>query len=291
MANRGGAKKIAEFKEKASREAALSNLNNSSIYFFNAGFLADLSSLITPKDRGDKKPPYRSLSDYGKHIFPALTGRADHISRNYPHYPKFLELVDKVKQGEYGFFGAVWPEKNPWGKPSYWKDLGTPLALWEANIKDVLGGRLYTWLGPAKGIWWPTEYGWVGNHVSIGKNVKISRSPLEEQSTPHRPIGAIIGHYVTIEDGVKIKNSIIGDRVVLKEGVEVENSIICGGDQESATIITGGLKVINSIVLGGKYPTNYAQLASIQHGLAYRLPIIDLARDFGGLVVDPMFRE
>lgn len=230
----GSSLKIEEFREKKSRfiqmelpeaqryqEVALSNLNNSSIYVFNASFFRTLLKMLTKKDTESPLVPqeYQAggpapFSDWGRHVFKWLTEKAQ--LENFP------------------IFAYIMP------KSGYWRDAGIGEELRLANM-DVLDGKLETGLSAGEGKFWHRmdNDSWKGNNVFIDPTAYISRS--------------IIGDNVIIAPGARIIHSVVGRDTRIDPGVEMWGSVIFPRHRSnpSANVIGSRSQVSDSLILGG----------------------------------------
>jgi len=241
--NQAACRKIEEFREKKNRylnpslpedkryqEVCLSNLNNSSIYVFNAPFFNELFPILTRKDKHEPLIPdlYRPggpapFSDFGRHVFKWLTER-----NQLTNYPVFAYIL-----------------------PSnfYWRDAGSGEDLRRANM-DVLDSldeeksdlplRIDTGIRGAAGFYWfPIENSsWKGENVSIHPKAYVSRSIISDNciiDPDARIIHSVVGPGTRIESGVTLKGTVVFrkpkpiDYNVIGRNSNLEDCVVCGG--------------------------------------------------------------
>lgn len=159
-----------------------SDLASMGIYIFTASKLFKYLEL----DNADPK----SEKDFGKNVLPAM-------------------LAAGEKMVSYRFEG-------------YWKDVGTIVSLWEANM-DLLGV--------------------VPNfELSDRERVIHSRSPL---APPAYIEGEVVNSLVATGGEIegKIVNSVIGTNCIIEKGAEVVDSVLMGN-----TVVKAGAKINYSII-------------------------------------------
>lgn len=227
---------VKNFHEKSERDKCQSNLVNTSIYFFNAGFLMDLFPRITKPNEDNP------LSDFGLHLFPALCNPSfrKHLSGDAKHLP---------------FYAYILPEDV------YWRDVGNPLALLKANM-DVLDKKILTDLENSR-FWHQEPWGWLGNFgSSVYKGSMVDPLP--------NTYGSIIGNHVVIKKGAKIERSVILDHVTVSG--KIINSVIFPQKPGTGIEIEKGVELVNTLYVGGAlgreliqdqiiYPTPYGGTA------------------------------
>jgi NDP-sugar pyrophosphorylase family protein len=233
--------KIVEFREKKPRsvdmklsedqrykEVCLSNLNNSSVYIFEAWFLDFLRTMVTKKDKSAplvpalfKKGGPEVFSDFGKHVFKWLTetGQLD----NFPIYSYVL------------------PQKK------YWRDAGTGESLREANM-NLLDGVL-----PASaniGFDGLTKHETKDGNIWKGENVFIHPSAYVSRS--------IIGPNVVIGPNARIIHSVIGANTEIKEGVQIWGTVVFPKHRNNPkpNIIRENVQISDCLFLGGEIEPN-----------------------------------
>ncbi|MBR7100553.1 MAG: glucose-1-phosphate adenylyltransferase [Clostridia bacterium] len=161
-----------------------SNLASMGIYIFTAEKLFKYLEL-------DEQNP-ESSKDFGKDILPAMLNAGE-------------------KMMSYKFTG-------------YWKDVGTVLSLWEANM-DLLGDEPAfdvsddSWKIHSRNPLAPPEY--------IGEKAKVSDSMIalgcEIQGKVEH---SVLASNVVVEEGAYVKDAVIMAGTVVKSGARVEYSIV-----------------------------------------------------------------
>ena len=249
----GETHRIQGFDEEQGRDKARSNLINTGIYFFRAGFLMDLAPSLTPRDSE------RRFSDFGLHVFPLLAGRYEEFSQ-HPIDPGFLQ---NIKNGRYPFYSYI---LSP---DVYWRDVVDPLALLRANM-DVLLGRLDTHLREDAKFWRKMDWGWKG---LWGKDPQGEITP-----PPPGSIGSIIGSNVDIVKGAKIVNSIVLDHNEIAG--EVVNSVVFPGSLGEKGLIGKGVNINDTLFVGGQ----------LRHGDTWRriTDVLIYGNCYDGICRDPL---
>jgi NDP-sugar pyrophosphorylase family protein len=242
--NQGASRMIKDFREKQPRlrnndlkdeterfkQVCVSNLNNSSLYIFNATIFKELFRFLTKKHDPDKNGPIRPLfpdlyanpdpiplSDFGKQVFGWM------IRRGMP------------------VFAYVVPERFEDGTPSYWRDAGCGEQLRQLNM-DILDGKVDSGLTDAK-YHTATTFGWVGKNVFIHPSAKVNEK--------HR---TLIGDNVVIEEGASLVHSNIGANTNVRAGAEIHGSVVFPKplDRAAANEIGRGARLIDAVFTGGE---------------------------------------
>ncbi len=251
--HQGEAYQVKGFFEGQEREKARSNLINTSIYFFKAGFLMEIAPFITARKID------HPFSDLGLHVLSLIGGRAG----EFADHNMDPAVIKKAKKGEYPFYAFLLPADT------YWRDISDPLSLLRVNM-DILRGRLDTQLSPR--FWKRQNWGWQG-HFSSVIHTGAAISPPEPGT-----IGSVIGSHVTIESGARISNSVILDWNTLAG--ETEGSVIFPGSDKSKGRIGRGVKLVDCIYTGGDL--TYSEVPrTIDHKIIYK-------NRFGGISYDPL---
>jgi NDP-sugar pyrophosphorylase family protein len=257
--------RVVDFHEEQERTLTKSNLINTGMYFFNAGFLMELANAITPrilnytfpdlafdfdmlsildmvpedkidpillqKIRQGNYPFFPDL-DFGHDVLPFLAGMRDQF-RNYEVDPAF---VQRVRRGEYPFYAYLLSPET------YWRDVGSPLDLMKANMEG-LDQKFDAQLEESR-FYEQMEWGWRGTiGTSIHDNATFAK-PVEGSW------GSIIGNHVRIESTAKVERSVILDHATVAG--KVTNSIVFPGTPERSVIIGRGVDITNSILVGGE---------------------------------------
>lgn len=220
--NAAASAKIQEFKEKMARSAALSNLNNSSLYIFNASLFNVLIPMFTKDKKGLPLIPesHQSggpspFSDWGSHIFKWLTEKAQ--SDNYP------------------VFAYIMPQSG------YWRDAGLGEELRQANM-DVLDGVIDSGLKEAEGsLWFRTgNESWHGKNVFIHPNAHVRNS--------------LIGDNVSISENTRIVHSVVGANTHVESGVQMYGTVVFPKprDMQEFNVIGKDSQINDCLILGGK---------------------------------------
>jgi len=174
---------IQAFEEKPARppcmpgnpDFAYASMGN---YLFNTEVL--LEGLDVTRQHGE--------TDFGQHVLPRLM-------RSHNLYA-------------YDFASNRIPGIKPYEEPSYWRDVGSIDAYFDAH-QDVLGMQpVFDAFNPQ----WPI---YSSNYQ--GPVAKLIGGQVEN---------SLIGAAAVVSDGVKIRNSIIRREAVIEEGAEVEDCII-----------------------------------------------------------------
>ncbi len=225
--NQGASARILEFREKSPRfdpdpaKSCLSNLNNSSIYIFNAELMRALTTMMTKKGKNEPLFPdlYKSggpapFSDWGRHIFQWLTAK-----KNRERFP---------------FYGFVIPDRF------YWKDIGIGEDIRQANM-DVLEGDIDGSLGGFK----KEDWGWRGNNVFIDPSARITRSLVADNS--------IIG------PGARLDEAVIRENTVVEDNAHIYRSVVFPRPYErrEPNRIGKGVRLIECLFLGGEILPNF----------------------------------
>jgi NDP-sugar pyrophosphorylase family protein len=261
--------RVKGFDEKVPRDEAPSNLINTGIYFFNAGFLMDLDPIITRRYPEDS--PTR-FSDFGLHLFPLLGGRHEEFAYIRNKEPKFF---NKIAQGEYQFNAYVLPPNT------YWRDVGNPIALIRANM-SVLDGKLDTGLEYRLQRWEPQSWGWKGAHGTTISDQAVIASPKHAGT-----LGSIISGHVTVGAGAMIERSVVLNYSEVHG--RVINSLCFPGTTHQVlestahirrNIIGNGIELANSIFVGGDL-----RLGQLPAGIRDRIIYENVT---GGISFDPL---
>lgn len=239
--HRGTAKTIAGFSEKVSEDEAPSNLNNSSDYYISIALMRALAPHMT-ETRPLKGGP--SFSDFGGHIWPALTTKkdldlsalddksrkkmADLIDRIRHTYSDGTDdgLYDRIVNGEFPFYAYLMPEYSMHGTRSFWMDLGRPSDYHEGNMA-VLRGEL--------------KNDSVHEHIMRGSfgGARIIDSIVDgsaKMASGSLVMNSVIGRGVTIGPNAKIVNSVVfptlkdGDLTEIGRDTIIANAILTGGN-------------------------------------------------------------
>jgi len=220
--NESASARILEFREKSPRfnpdpgKSCLSNLNNSSIYIFNAELLRNLMTIMTKKGKNEPLFPelYKNggpapFSDWGRHIFQWLTE-----PRNSKKFPFYAFVIP----GEY-----------------YWKDIGMGEDVRQANM-DVLNSRIEGGLGDFKKEPW----GWRGENVFVDPSARITRSLIADNT--------IIG------PGARLDEAVIRENTIVEENVHIYRSVVFPRPYERSepNRIGKGARLIECLFLGGE---------------------------------------
>ncbi|MFH1390323.1 MAG: sugar phosphate nucleotidyltransferase [Candidatus Margulisiibacteriota bacterium] len=213
--------KILEFKEKARRGAALSNLNNSSIYFFDASLFELILPLLTKDEKGPPLVPEifqpggpSPFSDWGRHVF--------------------MWLTHEARRNQYPVFTYVMPDR------SYWRDAGIGEELRLASM-DVLTGKIDSGIKEGEGaFWFPIgDNSWRGHNVFVHPSAYVANS--------------LIGDNVSIGPGATVEHSVIGSNAHLEAKVGLRRTVVFHQrDPQFSTLIGTGSQLTDSLVLGGK---------------------------------------
>ncbi len=218
--NAAASAKIIEFKEKVNRDAALSNLNNSSLYVFDAALFRQLLPMFTRDDKG--APLFPELfqpggpipfSDWGKHVFKWLTQEPQ--QSRFPIYTYVMSPLE------------------------YWRDARIGEEILLANM-DLLKGLVDSGLKEGEGTFWNRTWmnSWRGYNVFIHPSAKISNS--------------IIGDNATIGEGVELDNVVAGSNTNIGPGVILKRTVIFHQrDPKVPTTIGRDSKIVDSLILGG----------------------------------------
>jgi NDP-sugar pyrophosphorylase family protein len=189
-------------------------LNNASIYIIETDFVRMLDRYRTEADPSLKEPFY----DFGKHVFPAMTGRLPYI--NFPEDYRLWGIE---------FRGA-------------WFDVGTKCDYLSVN-RSVLDGLIDVPI-PYRACSW----GYIGEDVSLDEERVTVVPPVLVGNGCKIEHGAVLGPYAVIGDGwlvrrgAEISNSVLwekypyywtGKRACVEAGepevqshVKVRNSIV-----------------------------------------------------------------
>jgi NDP-sugar pyrophosphorylase family protein len=231
--HRSASAKILEFREKKPRdldmklseeerykEVCLSNINNSSIYVFEATFFKNLFPMLTKRKSAPLLPElYKPggpipFSDFGKHVFKWLTEKAQ--LENHPFYAYVT------------------------GENEYWRDAGIGQELRLANM-DVLDGKVDTGLKEGESTFWfrGKNESWHGRNVFIHPSAYVSRS--------------LIGDNVIIGPDARIIHSVIGSDTEIEEGVQMWGTVIFPKhrDKKEQNVIGANSEITDCLVLGG----------------------------------------
>jgi NDP-sugar pyrophosphorylase family protein len=217
--------KIVEFREKVNRDAALSNLNNSSLYVFDAVLFRQLMPMFTRDDKGAPLFPElfqpggpAPFSDWGRHIFKWLT--------------------QDPQRSRFPVFSYIMPFNG------YWRDAGIGEELRLANM-DVLKGMVDSGLKEGEGSFWQrTNYNsWRGYNAFVHSTAQVSNS--------------IIGDNVSIGAGAKIEQSVVGANAQVEPGVTLKGTVISHQrDPQIPTTIGKDSQITDSLVLSGSVSPN-----------------------------------
>jgi len=212
--------RIMEFKEKARRGAALSNLNNSSLYFFDASLFELILPHLTKDELGAPLLPaiYKPggpapFSDWGRHIFRWLT--------------------QEPQRSGFPVFTYIMPQR------SYWRDAGIGEELRLASL-DVLSGKIDSGIQEGQGaFWFPVgENSWRGHNVFIHPSAYVANS--------------LIGDNVSIGAGALVEQSVIGSNAHLEGNVGLRRTVVFHQrDSKFSTLIGAGTQITDSLVLSG----------------------------------------
>jgi glucose-1-phosphate adenylyltransferase len=246
-ADRGG--DVTSFHEKPTNLSSLASgpatlLASMGIYVFSFEVLREVVR---------EEARQRSTHDFGRDILPGMLGRYGVVA-----FP-FVEGIDQ--------------------EPSYWRDVGTIDAYWQAHM-DLLGPRprfhlddpqwpLHTALGqaPPTIVLTPSEPrrgapGWVANSLVVQGCVLLGG----------RVECSILGQGVYIEAGAEITESILFDGVHIGQGARIRRAILergvvvppgtCIGGQSAAdearfSVSAGGITVVG-------YPPPHQTAAVVQ---------------------------
>lgn len=257
----GESVRVTRYQNHQERDKAESNLVNTGIYFFNAGFLMDLAPHITPKNA---RPQF---SDIGLHVFALLGGR----SSEFPFIPE--PFVKKVLAGEYPFNAYLLPPDV------YWRDVGNPLALLKANM-DFLTGKLRVPLEENDRFWHPEPWGLMGNF-----GTRLPGDWHKIVAPPMGTLGSVIGNHV--QPSGRIDTSVVLDYMSVEGKVAssicfpgTDHEIVDGRPTIRRGIIGSGTTLVNCIFTGGdtrQIPTAEPIHDRIVYETAY-----------GGLAFDPL---
>ncbi|MFH1710219.1 MAG: sugar phosphate nucleotidyltransferase [bacterium] len=200
---------VEDYEEKFPREICLSNLNDSSIYVLSGRLILDFLPLIRLPEKGAEETE-------GKYFY------------QFHHVFKWV-LQNKDK---YSFYAYLMPEKEGNVK-IYWRDVGTPQKLWQANM-DILEGEIDAGLKAAAGKFWHEKpWGWMGNGV-------IFEDPSTFKVVNKPGSISIIGDNVKIGKNITIVNSIIGSGTIIEEGMVVrkeKDATAIRDEEKDATVV------------------------------------------------------
>ena len=163
-------------------------------------YIFSTDTLIKSLGKAQKKKEH----DFGAHVIP--------------------NLVETGKVFAYDFSLNVVPGVQPYEEPTYWRDVGTISAFFDAHM-DLLGEKpLFEVNNPH----WPMQVG--GRRGAAVKILKgnIRNSLISEGTVINgaKIVNSIIRSEVNIDKGVSIENSIIMDNVHIKPGCKLRNVIV-----------------------------------------------------------------
>ena len=257
----GQSRNIVGFKEKAARELALSNLQNSSDYYISVEMLLELGQAFTFR-RVDGVQVQNPYCDWGGHVFPSLTAREiDDLSR----FPSLLKAADgslasKILEGGYFFQGFIMPDQTSYRVPSFWADLGRPYDLFKANM-SVIEGRLSNESLPENII----------HHRVLPNGATIIDSIIPEDEE------IIIGSNAFIQNSVLRQGTVIGHDVKMVKSIMFpqHNGETINVSPESVvyrTMVTGG-RIENHLI-----PENMNEILVVGENSTSGKPTIDKYR-------------
>lgn len=184
-------------------------------------YIFDADILYKYLEEDDKNP--NSENDFGKNIIPTM-------------------LNDGIKMMAYPFKG-------------YWKDVGTIKSLWESNmdlIGDVPNFDIFDdkWKIYSRNEVLPPQYFAKG---SLVKNSLVTSGTNIMGSVEN----SILAHYITIDKGAVVKDSVVFDGAKFEPGCKVSRSIIAdnavikkgaivGSDDKDAPITV----IADNVVIG-----------------------------------------
>ncbi len=237
LENIGQVKQITGFceqSEQKERDERITNFISTGFYAINGAFWIDN---ISPHIK-------HNFSDFGFHIFPAMAS----FSTVYDsaHNIPFQKIKAAMRSSR---FNAYFLPEERNGLPVFWCDVGTPLLLYLANMRGLMG-EFGEPMDFGK-VWTKQPWGLVGQDTEIDDQARIKMP--QESDTKFDPIGTIIGRNCRIKRFVHLKNCVVGDNVTLEEKVHLENVVVLPGSPQKPTFISK-LKLRNGIIAGGSIP-------------------------------------
>ncbi|MBU0672106.1 MAG: NDP-sugar synthase [Candidatus Margulisbacteria bacterium] len=245
--------RVETFCEQEERDRAQSNLISTAIYFFQAGLLMDLAPFITPREADPR------FSDIGLHILPLLGGRHEEFASHNIND----NFIRKVKRGDYPFYAYLLPGNT------YWRDIGNPLALLQANLAalQMNAGQKPNEEAESVGRF-PSSW------QSLGELARKFRNP------------SFIDESAVIRSTARIRNSVILGNTDIAG--HIKNSIVFPGSHQSLAgksmmrrnVISRGVRLVNCIFVGGTLGPEFAP-KTISDRIIYETI-------HGGLAFDPI---
>jgi len=173
--------------------------------------------------------PTRALSSMGNYLFTRealVEALLDDAQRSTDHdFGRTIipELVPRAKVYAYPFAENKVPGVQPYEEESYWRDVGTIAAYWEANM-DLLGPEPRLDLENPR---WPiltSAYPGPSARIIGGEvdDVLIGEGSRVEHAVVRR---SILGRNVLVEPGAVIEESLVMDHTLVQQGARLRRVI------------------------------------------------------------------